>query len=660
MNFLYPNMLWGLTALLIPIAVHLFNFRRHKQVYFSNTAILKTIQQENAKTKRLKYLVVLGLRCLFIAALVLSFAFPFQRDTAAEINTEEGVIGVYIDNSMSMKALSQKTTLLEDARESARNLVAKLPPATRYLLMTNSFEIQNEYPMNQEEMLLQLDRMSPDGRPVKMNEVIDRFEMLRKRHGFSQATLFTYSDFQENMFDLEGVCADSALQLIVVPLHAETQSNLTVDTVWFESPVMQVGLSNELHVRIANHGEKPVKGLPVNLVMNGKVSASATTDVEGGSTSELTMQFLLQDPGTVRCSVAIVDDPITFDDVFRFVIETRPTLRVVELSRHTDRTPVAMVFDEDPQYEYLRMDPARMDLETLSKAQLVVVEETSSINETLRQALLDDVEEGASVVFFHDEGKSVDTNSVSVGDLAVRHEFFADMILDMPQHADLPKVKQHVRMASAANATVLAHLDNGDPFLTERTLGRGHVFDVATLLETRWSNLADNALFVPMMLKMALLGGGVGRVSYTLGADRSLLFGDLEASGNLHVLLSNEDGSFEMMPAHEIRNNRVCVFFQDDLPEAGYYALKVNDEERHVLAWNDNRMESEMFFADAEQVKQGFEKAGILVKAVMDSDDLTYHDLVQAMARKSTLWRWFALIALLALLGEVAVLRFWK
>jgi len=64
MRFLYPNMLWGLLALLIPILIHLFNFRRHKLVYFSNTAVLRSIQQENAKTRKLKYLVTLLLRCL--------------------------------------------------------------------------------------------------------------------------------------------------------------------------------------------------------------------------------------------------------------------------------------------------------------------------------------------------------------------------------------------------------------------------------------------------------------------------------------------------------------------------------------------------------------------------------------------------------------------
>ena len=200
MSFLYPSVLWALTALLIPIAVHLFNLRRHKLEYFSNTELLKTIHQENKRTRRLKHLVALLLRCVFIAALVLAFAFPYRpvAETGAEV--EEDVVGVYIDNSMSMKSLSERTTLLDDARESARSLVRQYPPSTRFLLLTNSFEVQNEYPMNQEEMLDQLDRMCPDGPPVKLNEVLDRFAMLRQYHGLDQASLFVYSDFQKTCF----------------------------------------------------------------------------------------------------------------------------------------------------------------------------------------------------------------------------------------------------------------------------------------------------------------------------------------------------------------------------------------------------------------------------------------------------------------------------
>ncbi len=237
-------MLWALTAILIPIAVHLFNLRRYKLVYFSNTNILKNIQQENAKTKKLKYWVVLSLRCLFIIALVLAFAFPYHPTEQVNLDADDMVVGVYVDNSMSMKALSDKSTLLEDARESARNLVRQCPPATRFLLMTNSFEIRNEYPMNQEEMLDQLDRMSLDGPPVRLNEVMDRFVMLRQHHGFGPSALFLFSDFQTNTVDLSDVQQDSLMRVFIVPIQAEIQSNLSIDTLWIGSPVVQPGLAN--------------------------------------------------------------------------------------------------------------------------------------------------------------------------------------------------------------------------------------------------------------------------------------------------------------------------------------------------------------------------------------------------------------------------------
>ena len=667
MRFLYPWMFWALLALAIPIAVHLFNFRRHKQVYFSNTALLITIQQENAKTKKLKYLVALALRCLLIVALVLAFAFPFRPDTAANIDTEEGVVGIYLDNSMSMKAQSSKTTLLEDARESARHLVERFSPSTRYLLITNSFEIQNEYPMNQEEMLQQLDRMALDGNPMKLDQVIDRFKMLKKRHGFEQATLVTYSDFQKNMFP-EGTTGhaspasalDTTMRVIAVPMRAEVASNLSIDSVWLSSPVMQVGIANEIHAVVSNHGDKAVKGLPVNLSMDGKVTASTSVDVEGTGSSELVMQFLLQSPGATRCALSLMDYPITFDDTYDFVIETRPSLKVVDLISQGKVSYPSMVFGEDPQYDFSRMDPSGMDLYTLAKTQLIVVSETSTLNETMRQALMEDAAEGACVVFFHDDGRKVDTNLMAVGHLAVQHDFFSDIILDLPQHADLPRVRQHVSLRPQTDATVLMQLDNGEPFLVERAVGKGFVFDFATTLDERWSTLADHSLFVPLMLKMALMGGGVGRISYTLGVDKTLVFNDLNTEGNLQIVLRNEEGTFEMMPSQDVRNNRVCLFIHDDLPAAGFYDLVMQDSLCHVLAWNDSRSESELQFADKNQIVKAFKDAGLEVMAVLNPDEFAHHDLVEAMAKKSSLWKWFVLLALLALVGEIAVLRFWK
>ena len=673
MRFLYPQMLWGLLALLIPILIHLFNFRRHKLVYFSNTAVLRSIQQENAKTRKLKYLVTLLLRCLFIAALVLAFAFPYHPEKQLNVNTENTLVGIYIDNSMSMKGQSQRTTLIEDARQSARDLVHKLNPSNRYLLMTNSFEIQNEYPMNQEEMLDQLDRMNPDGAPVLMGEVIDRFEMLCKQHGFATSTLFVYSDFQSNTFDLSAAKADTALQVVMVPMVPEFKTNLYIDSVWLASPIVQSGLTNELMVRVVNQGDKEVKGMPINFTMNNAMSASTTVDLEKNGTAEVEMQFVVEDSGEQRCSASLTDHPITFDDSYHFVLSVKPSLSVVELGNQPSSS--AMLFD-DEQFHYTLMEPSRFDLTTIAQAQLLIVNESAVINETLQQALLDAVSDGASLVVFPslDDPQNnrylynklgltlmeVDTNATSVEDLALQHAFFNDMILDLPQHPDFPKVKRHVRLKTNGMATALLTLQNSDPMLMMTSVGKGQAFVMATALDPKWSDLADNALFVPMMVKMAFMGGKMDKLAYTIGQDKMLVLSDISQEGDRQYLFVNSDRSFELMPASEVRNGKVYLYLNDNLPSAGFYDLLINDTLNRVTAWNESRVESKMDFVDSEESSKAFGKAGFDVAAVLDTSDFATADLVEAMAHQSTQWKLFALIALLALIGEIAVLRFWK
>ena len=674
MRFLYPNMLWGLFALLIPILIHLFNFRRHKLVYFSNTAVLRSIQQENAKTRKLKYWITLLLRCLFIAALVLAFAFPYHPEKQITTDAADNLIGIYIDNSMSMKGQSARTTMLEDVRQSARDLVHKLSPSSRYLLMTNSFEIQNEYPMNQEEMLDQLDRMNSDGAPVAMGEVLDRFEMLRKQYGFASSTLFVYSDFQKNTFDLSAAQADSTMQVVVVPMLPEFKSNIYIDSVWLASPIVQAGLTNDLMVRVVNQGDKEVKGLPVNFTMNGNMAASTTVDLEKNGEAEIEMQFVVDGNGEQKCSVSLMDHPITFDDAYDFVLSVKPSLSVMELG--AEASNCVLVFEDDEQFRYTLMEPSRFDLGAIAKAQLLIVGETATLNETLQQSLLDAVAEGASLMVFPsvNDPKSnaylyerlglrlmeIDTNTTAVEDLALQHAFFSDMILDLPQHPDLPNVKRHIRLKSNGVPTSLLTLKNGDPLLLSEQVGKGQVFVMATALDAKWSDVADNALFVPMLVKMAFFGGKMDRVSYTIGMDKMLVLSDMNLEGDHQFLFANEDRSFELMPASEVRNGKVYLYLNDNLPNAGFYDLLVNDTVNRVTAWNESRIESKMNFADRDEIEPAFKKSGFDVAAILDTSDFATADLVEAMAHQSSLWKVFALIALVALLGEIAVLRFWK
>jgi len=47
MSFINPAFLWALSAIIIPIIIHLINLRKHKVVYFSNTIFLENIKKDS-------------------------------------------------------------------------------------------------------------------------------------------------------------------------------------------------------------------------------------------------------------------------------------------------------------------------------------------------------------------------------------------------------------------------------------------------------------------------------------------------------------------------------------------------------------------------------------------------------------------------------------
>ena len=77
MSFVYPNFLWALFLLIIPIIIHLFNFRKYKTVYFSKVDFLTEVVEDSKSGNKLKHLLVLLSRLLLITALFLAFAQPF-------------------------------------------------------------------------------------------------------------------------------------------------------------------------------------------------------------------------------------------------------------------------------------------------------------------------------------------------------------------------------------------------------------------------------------------------------------------------------------------------------------------------------------------------------------------------------------------------------
>ena len=136
MIFGAPAFLWGLLALAIPVAVHLFNFRRYRKVYFSNVERLSAIRAESQRSSTLRRWLVLAMRCLAIIALVLAFAQPTLPGKQQALHSGSTVVSVYIDNSFSMENSGADGSLLDQARQKAREVVAAYRYGDRYQLLS--------------------------------------------------------------------------------------------------------------------------------------------------------------------------------------------------------------------------------------------------------------------------------------------------------------------------------------------------------------------------------------------------------------------------------------------------------------------------------------------------------------------------------------------
>ena len=689
MEFLYPNMLYALFALIIPIVVHLFNFRRHKLVYFSNTSILKTIEQENSKTKKLKYIITLIMRMLFIASIVVAFAFPYKKDNNTINNNVDNLIAIYIDNSMSMQSHSSEKTLFEDSRTSAMKLVENLNQAQKYVLLSNDRNPENEYPMNKDEMLQRLNEMKTEAPSTSIDDIYNSLAFIKKKNDFNSATLFVYSDFQNNTMVSDDFKVDTTIQIVAFPLKSDFQNNIYIDSVWLQSPVLQKNMTNELNARIVNETANDIKGLPVNFSIDENVVAYTTCDIKADSYADVNMQFAVENEGDSKAKVAINDSPITFDDEYNLVLKVRPEINVVEIQStvetngRTSNNSLSLLFDGDPLINYLSMNKYNIDQSVINNAQMIVVDNTE-LNETMQKSLIEFAERGGTLLMIEsqslrDSGTQrynayiynhlgikpidFDDNETKLEYIAKRNSFFDDIFVELPDNADLPKVKKHVRFKIGKNVQNIISLQNGDPLLMMSNVGKGKVFVMSTSFDEEYSDLANHALFVPLMYKMALIGGNISELSYTLGIDKTLNINDVSLNVDDRISLKSDNAMYEIFPMIENRNGTNYISFFEDLPSSGFYDIYKNEEYIKTVAWNDNRSESEMSFYDKEELSELLKDNNLNVLMMVnpvEAHGRVSDDVVENIVNQSSLWKIFVIIALIALLIEILILRFWK
>jgi hypothetical protein len=677
MEFLNPQMLYGLFALAIPVVVHLFNFRRHKLVYFSDITLLENLKQQTARTNKLKHLLVLLLRLLAIAALVLAFARPYFPSESNMQQSENEIVMLYLDNSTSMQSAGINGALLDDARKSAFEIVDFFGPDKQFILLTNSFSLRQERPMNRDEMKQQLAYVMPNAPPVEADEIFRRAKSLAAKFEQSKSRLFLFSDFQRSSFNTLNTEPDSSLSLYLLPFSSGLRSNVFIDSCWLESPVVQVDMPVVLNVRLKNHADEGLKGLAVSLENENKTLAVSNTDIDAWGENRVSLSFVPETSGNFRANVRISDYPIVFDDNYFVNLNIASSLRVLELFEDSPDQSLEYLFAEDTLFNFDRRNVLQFDIQSLSQYNLVIAPYSEKLSEGLKLALTAYADAGGALLLHApllasslttsldpaletQIGTFADTASTRLNMIMDEHPFFKHVFTKVPTNVDLPTVNKYFALKSTTSAAVLINMLNGNPFLMLQDVGQGSVFHLAVNLNERWSGLTESSLFAPLLVRMAFWGTGGNALAYEIGVDRRIPLKMKPSSIDDVLNIKSLSSGFEFIPATERRGQQLLISMADQLPEPGFYGIYNADSLVSMTAWNESRRESEMVFLSGDEVAEKLSDKGFnLVKTLSSGQSDAYGSLSDEL-QEATQWWWFILAALVFLIAETLILRFWK
>ncbi len=675
MQFLYPTFLLALAAILIPIIIHLFHFRRFKKVYFTNVRFLKEVKEETSTRNRLKHLLILFSRIMAIAGLVFAFAQPFipQGD---EVKTGDKAVSVFVDNSYSMSSLSSDVPLLEKAKQRAREIVEAFSVEDRFQILTHDFEGRHQRLVSKEDALALIDEIEITPAVRNMSKVVSRVKQALNNTKLENRTAYVISDFQKNITDL-GVETDTSISFNLVPLQSIRKQNISLDSAWFAAPVQMLNQNNPLLVKVRNLSDEKAENVRLELQHGGQTKPMGTLTIPPQSEIIDTVNITVLKPGWHEATLSITDYPIQFDDKLYFTFNVPEEINILVIDEGTPNRYLKALFSGISVFNIKNERSNGLDYSQLPSYNLIVLDELASVSSGLAFELKNYVSNGGNLLVFPNPRANVDSyksflegfpanelmafeeKDRTVGRINTEEFIFENVYENTRSNLRLPSTKGNftlTKFGSRGEEQLLTYRD-GATFLGKYRKDQGHLYLCAAPLGDDYSDLVRNAeVFVPMLYKMSLSSAKSKQVAQFIGKDEVL-----EASNSLtgaETVYKMKGSSEEFIPEQRKLGAKVIIGVNNQIKEAGFYDLFYNEEDiTEKYAYNFDRRESELDYFNESELK---EKVGGSIQVLSSNAETDFTQYIGERSRGVVLWKWCLIIALIFLAFETLLLRFWK
>lgn len=681
MQFLFPNILFGLFAISIPIIIHLFNFRKYKTVYFSNTLYLKNIKQNTKSRSRLKHLLILITRILTIICLVFAFSQPFipSHDNVNVVKNE--VIGIYLDNSFSMDAESKYGKLIEIAKNRAIDIANSYESSTEFMFYTNERKSIHNHLINKEQLSEFVKQTASSPITLNISEAVSHFLnniSIEKDKTEVPKKLFILTDLQKNIVDIEFI-NDSLLNLVFVPILKQNTNNIYIDSCWFSNPYRKFETEEEMYIRIVNNSDDSYQNIPISFYINDSAKAYSSVNLEAWSSATETIKYTNTFKGIYDCVVKIEDYPIVHDNNYFFSYNIVDNIRILSIYKDQVNRNIEFLYTIDDYIQFDKTVLDQLDYSLLERYNLVILSEIKEPSSILINQLLNYVKEGGRLVIIPAENaeidvynlflssfnnnliQAIDTNEVEIGGINFLSDVYLSSFTNENEEHIFPKINKYFKSVNFSNNRSISLLNskNGFTLLNYLKHFKGDIFTFYFPLSANNNTFNIHPLFVPTFFNIALTSQYHTDLSYTIGKISKLETNTQIDNYDNVFSLKNTATNFEFIPRIEQASNFI-IHLQDQIKEAGNYNLVFENQTVNSFAFNYDKKESKLESLSEDELKSLLESKNIKDFEIITEAEESFEYKLNKLNQGVHLWYYFIVLALIFVLIEILLIRFLK
>ena len=686
MIFGSPLYLFGLLAAAIPVAVHLFSFRRYKKLYFSDLSRIEDVQAETRKTSRLKQILVLVLRILAIVFLVIAFAKPLIP--SGTVSGSSTAVCIYIDNSPSVSLSAGESEVYRELLfRKAKEIIGAYSCTDRFLLVDNDFQGDLHFG-TADDALEKLGNMSGSSvQTLKLSEAASVvFDLLRSETSPVKRAYFL-SSFDKSVADLENFPADTAIRSSFVYLENEVSPQVYIDTVYFSMPFLMPGSKVTASVVLKNPTGETAEDCELSLFYNDeKVAVASET---------FTPQSQLVVPMTFTVSANHTGSRVSFGSVqlagngqvmnFAVMEQTDGSIPV-QIVSSSEITSLSRLYAVDSRIGYRNVvmagtASANDVMRGIENSRFLILNGITDFGSELIQECAKFVKRGNGLLVLPPEKNPDCMNALlrqlnapelagfqketqKVNEINIQHVLYRNVFEKNDRNFEKPVAKAHykLRITPSSTSESILTFDNGDDFLFSSSCESGTVYVLTSPLSEEYTNFANLPLFVPTFLNMSVLSCPAAEY-YRLSDNKSPV--RIETN---HGIGENEKLKLVPLGADygdvaEVLNVRQFAG-QDyaDLPPDNYSGcyrvISQSGNEYQAVAFNV-KPGSGIFYS-FDELEQLVGSQNLASVSMVNADGKKLDEYIRRQNQGRPLWKCFLILSLLMLIAEIMIIRFYK